>query len=149
MRIVVAFIALVVGCSSGGSNGGTTSSSGSSSGGVEATCGDANKTVIVAVSGESNTTTTADTRSWGWVNFGKSHFDGTWDGGGTIHLEWAGSIADGEVADLTAATISVASGTFKSGKLVYDSPDKESVLKASITFDSGTVTVCMRKTDSP
>jgi len=149
MRFVVAFAgALVVACSSGGSGGSSTSGSGGSDG-VAATCGDANKSVIESTSGGQTTTVTADTRSWGWVNIGKpSHFDGGWDGG-SIHLEWPGTIANGEVADLSAATLTqgTSAGAFKSGKLVYDSPDKESILKASIVFDTGTVTVCMRKTD--
>jgi hypothetical protein len=37
--------------------------------------------------------------------------------------------------------------TFQSGQLVYDSPDQEKILDASLTFDTASVTVCMRQAD--
>ena len=159
MRGLLPLVVLVVGCSSGGSDGGTTtsgsSSGGSSSGsgvdGITATCGDATSSVVEGTLGGQAITATGKTKNWSWVNIGNpSKFDGTFEGG-AVHLEWGSTVANKSVTTVTAATVTLDTNTnartFQSGSLVYDSPDPESILKATITFDTGTVTVCMRKTD--
>jgi hypothetical protein len=161
MRIAFAFAcALVAGCS-GGSDGGTTtsgsSSGGSSSGsspgpsGVTANCGDATSSLIEGTLDGQPVNVTGATKNWSWINIGNpSKFDGTFEGG-AVHLEWQGTVANESVTTATAATLtltaSAAPRKFQSASFVYDSPDPEKILKATITFDTGTVTVCMRKTD--
>lgn len=162
MRRLAFVCAFLLGCSSGGSDGGTTtsgssgaSSSSSSSGsgvdGITATCGDATSSVVEGTLGGQSITATGKTKNWSWVNIGNpSKFDGTFEGG-AVHLEWSGSTPNKAVTTVSAATVTLDTNpnarTFQSGSLVYDSPDPESILKATLTFDTGTVTVCMRKTD--
>jgi hypothetical protein len=138
------------GSSSGGSSGGGSSSGGEPSG-VEATCGDADTSVVSGTLGGNPVNVTGATRSWGWVNVGTpAKFDGGFEGG-SVHLEWSGSTPNDKVTDLTGATITLTSSSgensFQSGQLVYASGDTESWLKAKVTFDTGTITVCMRKND--
>lgn len=162
----IAFV-LLAACT-GGADGGTISSSSSSSGGsssggssgggssgeptgVSARCGDADTSVVEGTLDGQPVAVTGATRSWSWVNVGNPpKFDGTFEGG-SVHVEWSGTIPNAQVTAVTNATITLSSSsatsTFQSGQLVYDSPDPESYFKASLTFDTGTVTVCMRKTD--
>jgi hypothetical protein len=158
MRGLLALLFLV-GCSGGSDSGTTTSGSssgGSSSGGsgtdgITASCGSATDTVVEGTFGGESISVTGTTKNWSWVNIGNPpKFDGTF-AGGAVHLEWSGTTPNKAVTAVTAATVTLDTNsnarTFQSGSLVYDSPDPESILKATLTFDTGTVTVCMRKTD--
>lgn len=149
--------AVVLGCSSGGSDTASSSSSGGSSSGgtgpagIAATCGEATESVVDGTLGGQSVKVTGKTGSFSWVNIGNPpKFDASFEGG-SVHLEWSGTTPNGAVTTVTAATVTLTSNTgartFQSGQLVYDSPDPESILKASLTFDTGTVTVCIRRTD--
>ena len=130
--------------SSGGSSSGGSSSGGSSSGeptGVSARCGDPDTSVVEGTLDGQPVAVTGATRSWSWVNVGNPpKFDGTFEGG-SVHVEWSGTIPNAQVTTVTNATITLTSSsgtnTFQSGQLVYDSPDPESYFKASLTFDAG------------
>lgn len=148
MRAFIASGLVVVCCACSGGSGSSSGSGGNGSGGngIGATCGEADTSVL-----EGAVTAKGRTISWAWVNIGKpAHFDGTFDGG-SIHLEWNDSTPDGVDTPLTAATVTVGSSTgprtFQSGTVVYDSDNTESTLKATLTFDTGTINVCMRKND--
>src|SRR5262245_25754156 len=141
MRIALVATVFLVGCSG--------SSSGSSASGIDATCGDAKTSVIDSALDGQTSTVRATTRSWRFLNFNPATFDGSWDGGST-HLEWAvGTTPEKTVTEVAAGTVTpspaASASAFRSGQLVYDSTGAESVLQAKLTFETGTVTVCMRK----
>lgn len=147
----------LIGCSSGGGDA-TSSASGSGggsssggSGGITANCADADSTLVEGTLDGKAVNVTGTTKNWSWINIGNPpNFDGTFEGG-AVHLEWSGTTPNGAVTAVTAATVTLDSNagarTFQSGSLVYDSPDPEKILKATLTFDTGTVTVCMRQVD--
>jgi hypothetical protein len=149
MRAVLVLCVLVVACS-GGSDGGMSTSS-SSAGGVTANCADGDSSLVEGTLDGKPVNVMGTTRGWSWLNFGNpSKFDGRFDGG-AVHLEWASTTPNKAVTTVTAATLTLDANagarTFQSGSLVYDSPDPEKILKATLTFDTGSVTVCMRQTD--
>ena len=146
MRRVLVFASVVAGCSGGPSSGSTTGTDG-----IAATCGDADTSVVEGTLDGKPANVTGTTKSWSWVNIGNpSRYDGSFEGG-SIHLEWSGTTPNGRVTPVTIATVTLDANagtrTFQSGSLLYDSPDDESILKTTLTFDTGTVTVCMRKSD--
>jgi hypothetical protein len=146
---------LVVACSGGTDGGGSTSSSGGSSsggsaGGITANCADGDSSLVEGTLDGKPVNVTGTTKNWSWINIGNpSKFDGTFEG--AVHLEWGSTTPNKAVTTVTAATLTLAANagarTFQSGSLVYDSPDPEKILKATLTFDTGSVTVCMRQTD--
>ena len=137
--------------SGGGGSSGTTSGGDGEPTGVTAPCGDAGTSVVSGTLDGKPINVTGSTQSWSWVNVGNPpKFSGSFTGG-ALQVEWAGTTPNDKVTDITAATLSLSdnvdSRVFQSGQLVYDSGETESWFKASITFDTGTITVCMRKTD--
>lgn len=151
MREAFPFVcAVIVGCSSGGSET-SSSSNGGTTTGIDAKCADGDSSLVEGTLDGKAVSVTGTTRNWSWINFGTpSKFDGTFEGG-AIHLEWGGTTANNALTTVTGANLvldgDAATRTFQSGSLIYDSPDPESILKAKLTFDTGSVTVCMRKTD--
>lgn len=123
-------------------------------GGVQARCGDLDTVVVDGTLDGKPVNETSPLSGFAWMNVGKpSTFNGTWKSG-SMHLEWGSMVASGESTSLTAATLTLASSqgarTFRSGTMVYDSGRQapESTLRTSLTFDTGTVTVCVRKKNS-
>lgn len=114
------------------------------------TCGDAGTSFVGGTIDGRDVIVSGATKNWGWVNVGNpKRVDGSFEGG-SIHLEWAETVSNGQVTNATAATLTLASSTgqrtFQEGQLSYDSPGDESILKATLASDRGSVTVCMRKT---
>jgi hypothetical protein len=128
------------------------SSSGGSSGGSEALapCGALDTVMVSGTLDGQAVQETSPMNGFLWTNTGKGTFNGSWSDGST-HLEWATLVASGQEVSLTAATLTLAASsaprTFRSGKLVYDSPHgaTESTLRAALSFDTGDVTVCFHK----
>jgi hypothetical protein len=128
------------------------SSGGGSSGGSDALapCGALDTVMVSGTLDGQAVQETSPMTAFLWTNTGKGTFNGSWSDGST-HLEWAKLVASGEEVSLTTATIAVAGTsaqrTFRSGKLVYDSPHgaTESTLRAALSFDTGDVTVCFHK----
>jgi hypothetical protein len=94
----------------------------------------------------------ANPTGFAWVNIGKpSKFDGQWSGGGSMHLEWASTVANGSITSVTAATLVIDGntkpGTFQSGSLVYESSrgSSDSTLKTTLTFANGRASICIHK----
>jgi len=120
-------------------------------GAAGAVCGEIDTVVLDGTLGDQPVQRTEALGSFAWINTGKpSRFDATWSGGST-HLEWSGTIASGQTASLTTGTLTLETSpgarTFTSGEVVYtsDRQSSESTLKASLTFDTGTVSLCIRK----
>lgn len=147
---------LVAGCAGGGSSGTQGATQGGAQGvaptptELKATCGDSDTSVVEGTLEGSPVDATGETIWSVFVSTDPFKYDGKYDGGG-VHLVWDGSTPDGQIAALTGAAIFIEANppvtrTFRSGLVVHESSGNETILKTSMTFDTGTVTVCIRKT---
>jgi len=142
--LAVLVVGIAAGCSSSGGDG-------AGSSGVDAPCGDLDTVVVDGTLGGKAIRETGKLSGYAFVNLGKpSKFDGSW-AGGSMHLEWPTTLASGQTTDLQTGSLTLASTpdprVFQRGTMVYDSPFQgtESTLKSSLTFDTGTVTVCIHR----